>query len=562
MRGVSAVITTLLLLLLAIAASTMFFGYLNRLRTDIVSEGESQLIELEIPPKLISLICYENYGYMLLSLSQGQGTVSGNVYYTVGLDTGQIVKEGFVDVTLQDSTEVYVPYLFDADERYQVTLGAKGWKLSDYCNPISDPHMALYIPFDEGSGTTAGDFAGGNNGTLTGYSDGTITDAVWTTGHSGTALNFDGAGDHVEIPDDVSLEVTDEITISAWIKLAELDGNLHGIVAYSDFELRAYKLAWDNRSGTNRLWFSVNNGTTPPYNTLSPTVNLQEDQWYHIVATYNSTEMRIFVDSVSVGSKVPTSYLGGYGSYSVDIGSWTTYWFNGTIDEVRIYDRSLTASEIQQLYQGMDVRRDLVGYWSFDEGSGSTAYDTHMWTTGKRGGAIYVDGSNDYVEFESSEVFNITDEITLLAWVNPSNYTEKTYAGIVFKANTVEAQGGCGTNYALTTYYWDPKPDFFVTTTGGSTCQHKAGNTDMEIGGWYFIAGTYDSGTGQVKAYLDGTPDGSGTYDGEITNSPYPIRVGRGLHYFNGIIDEVFIYSRAMSDEEIQIIYQAYVGDA
>lgn len=347
MRGVSAVITATLLLLIAIAASAMFFSFMNRLKGEIQAEGESKMIELDVPPKLVSLICYDGYGYMLLSLSQGQGQVSGSTYYIVKLDTGKIVAEGFINITLQDSTKVYIPYLFDTSERYLVSLGGKRWEVSEYCRPFNDPHMVLNLPFDEGSGTTASDGSDYGN-------DGVLEGATWVLGKQKTALDFNGS-QYAEVPSSESLNITDPFTVSMFIKFRNSSASSAPLIKGSgNPRYDNYLFYFDPNNDYLRFFIGMCNDTYPPYVTVIDNPDL--NQWYYVSAVYNGTHSLSYVNATQVATTI-IYYTPCENAFPVDIGyQWSNY-FNGTIDEVRIYDRALSAEEIETLYNAYESGR-------------------------------------------------------------------------------------------------------------------------------------------------------------------------------------------------------------
>ncbi|RLI15614.1 hypothetical protein DRO49_05360 [Candidatus Bathyarchaeota archaeon] len=205
--------------------------------------------------------------------------------------------------------------------------------------------------FDEGNGTTAHDTSGeGNNGTL--YDGNTTNDdgntpPQWIDGKFGEALSFDGVDDYVEVPDSPELRAT-TLTITAWVKLAEL-GRDHAI---------AVKRAVGT---TNEGWrFLITSNNNPRFMfydgaewrsvTFS---NLVLDKEWHFVAVVHdeNTGTTGYLDDTS--EFVSNPYAPQVVTVPVVIG-WTKsppdIWMNGTIDEVRIYNRALSEEEISELY--------------------------------------------------------------------------------------------------------------------------------------------------------------------------------------------------------------------
>ncbi|MFA6897507.1 MAG: DUF2341 domain-containing protein [Patescibacteria group bacterium] len=177
--------------------------------------------------------------------------------------------------------------------------------------------------------------------------------------------------------------------------------------------------------------------------------------------------------------------------------------------------------------------------------------------TGQINGADVFDGANDYVDAGNKDL-NISSAITLEAWVNISSKTNDTYPGIIHKArdnDLLPAGGGCATDFALALSWVEPRPDFFVTTSGGNPCQHIGGNAVLSLNTWYHMVGTYDANSGQAKIYLNGALDGSATLSGQILSSSSPLSLGRGSNSFNGTLDEVRISNTARSADWIATEY-------
>lgn len=211
-----------------------------------------------------------------------------------------------------------------------------------------DDGLVAYWSFDEGSGTTAQDVIGGNNGTLNG-------DPNWVDGISEKALDFDGSGDCVGLPSSSSLSFnspSEPFSTSFWIKpdtvipgeqtileneddyFVHLDG---GVLNYS-------------KTDSGNLYHNTWQSTNP---------EISAGNWAHVVITYDGTGAggtKMYVNGIGV-SVTNGAYHGG-GSASGDdfaIGAraydFLSYPYGGKIDEVRIYNRALTAAEIEYLYQ-------------------------------------------------------------------------------------------------------------------------------------------------------------------------------------------------------------------
>ncbi len=196
----------------------------------------------------------------------------------------------------------------------------------------------------------------------------------------------------------------------------------------------------------------------------------------------------------------------------------------------------------------------LVAHWAFDEGSGSTAGDSSgndytgmlngspAWVAGKVGGALRFDGSNDYVSTSQSLLNNLS-EFTLACWVNADVYTNKV--GFVGQNDCTEF-GFNGSDLRC----WNTSVNGRVT----GTWTHGTGS-------WHHVAVTGDSSG--MNLYIDGKffAGPSAAPGGNFGSSSDPVRIGGGGiwgpsgDYFDGIIDEVYIYDHALSQTEIEALY-------
>ncbi len=191
--------------------------------------------------------------------------------------------------------------------------------------------------FDAGAGTTAVDQSG--NGNL-----GTLSNATWsTTGKFGNALSFNGTNASVSIPDSNSLDLSTGMTIEGWVQPATGGGFRTLIVKERPGDL-VYGLY--SNSDTNRPQSQVTIGTTA--HLLDGTAAAPSGIWTHLAATYDGTTQRLYANGTQVATlAVAGSILTSTSPVKIGGNSIWGEWFSGLIDEVRIYNRALSATEIQ-----------------------------------------------------------------------------------------------------------------------------------------------------------------------------------------------------------------------
>ncbi|UCC99201.1 MAG: discoidin domain-containing protein, partial [Phycisphaerales bacterium] len=235
----------------------------------------------------------------------------------------------------------------------------------------ADPSLVGWWKFDEGSGAIAEDSSrNGHNGTLNG-------DPQWVAGQLGSALDFDGAGDFVEVPHSPSLSITNAITIAAWTKMSANAGGEMAIVSKGGWGANDLPYELTETPGDVIFWQFYDDGGRDGCQPPSPPVN----EWHHIAGTYDGTIFKCYIDGQLAQEWAYTGTM-PQNTASVTIGrrSRGGTSFNGVIDEVAIFNRALTAQEIPNIMAGMvdaglasepnpvdeatDVPRDVVLSWT------------------------------------------------------------------------------------------------------------------------------------------------------------------------------------------------------
>jgi PKD repeat protein len=190
--------------------------------------------------------------------------------------------------------------------------------------------------FEETSGTTATDASGkGNNGT--------INEAIRTTsGRYGKALDFDGVNDWVTINDSASLDFSTGMTLEAWVYPTSQSNGPNTVILKEAPGAEVYSLYSEEELNLPASYF--NDGS---YRSVTGPNRLPANTWTHLVAIYDGQYQRLYVNGVEVAKNAATTPI-QQSSGVLRIGGnsvWGEY-FDGYIDEVRIYNRALTATEV------------------------------------------------------------------------------------------------------------------------------------------------------------------------------------------------------------------------
>jgi len=307
-----------------------------------------------------------------LSWTAGFGTKLHIIYFGDDFDTVANATGGS-----QQGTAYYTTDPLELDKTYYwrvdqfdgaVTHTGDVWSFSTRPEiPISDPNLVGWWKLDEGMGDIVLDWSGhDNHGTL-------ANGPIWAEGNDGGALQFDGSNDYVNLGTPAELYIPDNYTYSAWFRVGEdINGD-------SDAQ---YLLCIGSRSD---LVFGVEDAvgvdgdlalhyydTAPGFNSLGMGKTVwSSGDWHMVAGTKDSaTGHKIYLDGELKNSDTNTNDDNYNTSRMISIGAmgWNNdEYFNGTIDDVRIYNRTLTQDEIQKIMRG-----DLFVAWSPSPANGAT----------------------------------------------------------------------------------------------------------------------------------------------------------------------------------------------
>ncbi len=423
---------------------------------------------------------------------------------------------------------------------------------------INNSGLAGYWSLDDGVGTRAEDASfNSNNGTLT-------NSPTWVNGKNGKALNFVGASSqYVSIPSSLGLNTTN-FTVVGWAYRANTGDHgafikIGGIVGGVGIGV----------SPNNTNGFETSGDTlTVLYESARwiPTGQNFGTGWHQFALVIDSSGFpTVYYDGRSVyndstgGPTSPGSALTQIGGYTSGIA--TNRFFTGAVDDIRVYNRALTSTEIYNLFTGSKasvvnkskperLSNGLVGYWTFDGNkmAGVTAYDSSssgnngtmtngpIPTLGKVGQALNFDGSDDYVAFNSG--YTLGNFSTVSAWINLNNTS-----GI----QTI-TQGTTATRY----FIWNSTQFQYSE----NTVTFSSGNVSITPGQWYHVAAVRDTAAVEIVSfYVNGVLISSSTAAIQNQNFFNYINSPTAGRVLNGKIDEVRIYNRSLSADEIKALY-------
>lgn len=274
----------------------------------------------------------------------------------------------------RDYTHIFLILLFLFGIMVQSSQASSLTSTSTYTNPDG---LIGYWDFAQCTGTSATDRGDwGNTGTLT-------NSPTWVSGKYGCGLNFAiGGNTYVNVGNNSILNPTATLTISAWVKPQTFpSATVWYYVVYKgnnyEFGYETYSNSWNcklyNSSGNN---FAVTYAVTPTVNT-----------WYHIACTMNSTKSTLYLDGVQVAQSTIVNN-GLKQAVDVAIIGHSATSFNGTIDEVKIWNRALSAEEVYIDYLGTYAN---IEKWYQGLSTGNITSTCTGWATSAQANQISTD---------------------------------------------------------------------------------------------------------------------------------------------------------------------------
>ncbi|MFL5872741.1 MAG: LamG-like jellyroll fold domain-containing protein [Solirubrobacterales bacterium] len=374
--------------------------------------------------------------------------------------------------------------------------------------------LVLGYGFEETAGTTATDVSPfKNNGTINGPT-------TTASGKFGRALSFDGVNDRVDVPDANSLDLSSGMTLEAWVKPTTNAG---------------WRTAILKERGSDLLYaLYASNGSKPRVenysgveNTAAGTSALPLSAWSHLAATFDGANLRFYLNGALVATKATTGAMPNTAN-PLHIGgnaAWGEY-FSGLIDEVRVYNRALSASEIE-----LDMKTAVVGSEPPPTDGEPPSAPGNLKATGSIGKvSLGWEAAKDNVGVNGYEVYRSTTTgftpgtTNRIATPSGISYTDSVAPGTYYyRVKAVDAAGNLSpaSGEASGISAADKAPTVTLTaptagTVSGTVALKATASDDVGVAGVQFL--------------VDGSPVGS-----EDTVSPYEVNwastgVANGTH--------------------------------
>jgi len=395
-------------------------------------------------------------------------------------------------------------------------------------------NTALLLHMDENSSNKAYDESVyKNNGTCVNMA--APTGCNWVTGKAGTAIDFDGTNDYVNLYHPASLTLGINGAIEAWIYPRQFEYATSMIAKSPDayFKNSSYTISTTDDSFVSGHFVAIiSDGTNQAY--LSSSGAYPTNNWYHVVNTWDSGSIKLYVNGALAAQGATGGIAPRISSYDVTLGchgAASGRFFNGSIDEVVFLNRTLSATEALARYNAGHAK-----HADWDQ-------------TGKWGSAMKFDGLDDWVEISSAKDINTsTNAISVEAWLKPMSTHLQGYGGILYNVNGYGNSRILLANYGLLlsqVYIAGSKQNVYGPWVANYTWNHVV----------YVYNGTHE------LFYVNGIAGTAYAKTGTLNTGTAKPTIGWGHnthanYHYNGSIDEVRVWNRALSPAEIEMQYR------
>jgi len=432
--------------------------------------------------------------------------------------------------------------------------------------------LIAYWPLDGNGNDLSGN---GNNGSL--YN---VTPTTDRFGNGNHAYHFDGSSSYISVADNSALRLNGtDFTFNAWIKIDSGYNSSYG----SQIMTKRY-------SGTNNGWtwsvtgqasssvgvlsYGPGGGSTNAFGTKTISLN----QWHMVTSVYSvsAQQLTIYVDgaldNITSGISTPNAavtaalYI-GRDNPNVPSGG---YFFHGSMDEIRIYNKALSQSAVIQLYK--EPTNGLIAFWPFNgnandlsgNGHNGSLYNVTPTTDrfGNANSAYHFDGVTSYISVPDSSALRLSlANFTLNAWIKMDSTYNSSYGSQIMTKRYSGVNNGW--TWSVTGMASNTIGVLSYGPGGGST--NAFGSRQISLNQWHMVTSVYNGSTQQLSIYIDGVLDnvtsGISTPNAAVTADLYIGRdnpnVPSGGYFFNGSMDEVRIYGVALSAAQITQLYKS-----
>ncbi len=429
--------------------------------------------------------------------------------------------------------------------------------------------LVAYYQFNGNANDLSGN---GNNGTVT-----SATLVADRNGNSNSAYSFNGTTSYIDILNSSSLNNfgSNAMTVVFWGKiLSAPTSGYNGIIISKQSGSGLTQQGFDvavNSTNNTYLRAGSSGGQYAGGGTGNATINV----YHHYVLIYDNGTSTCYLDGALISSTPGSAATIGANTMNLLIGkaNWSNVNapnFNGILDELEIYNRGLTPTEVTQIYSGscntVDITTGLVGKYDFTgnandnsgNGNNGTVNGATLTTDrfGNANSAYNFNGSSNYIDVLNNSSLNFSNNtsFTISSWIK-LNGSNVNYSGIVTKMDN----SGNGYQFVVgnTTALNKLATEFGQGGTGVSF----VGNQNLNDGNWHNVIYVADRVANTISFYVDNVLDiqttSANVSAANVDNTAHlKIGVDRTMvDYFKGTMDDIKIYNKALTTCDIDSLY-------
>lgn len=492
-----------------------------------------------------------------VNLTNGQPTDRSDISEALPVIKNEITPQGNI---LSGDIIIKIDHPSVSDT-YRKSFTISGSEIA-FEKPVGEGSLVGWWPLNGKSGPAV-DYSGSNND---GTHSGTIRNVAGRLGLSATS--FDGSAE-VELAQDSVLSPSDESrTVSAWIRPTNIiDSNVVYGRSHSDSGAGE---SLRSSSSSDKVSYVIGDGSNR--NEVSSTKTLSDKVWYHIVGLRDTSdsEMRIYIDGTldntnefsTLANMDNAGGLGGPYFISELQGGYDQHWI-GDIQDLRVYNRALTDPEIQKMYDkaSIDVaeppgaNESGVAHYQFED----NVTDSFSSNDGTNNGVSFVDGIRGQAgSFNGSDTITASSplfdsgELTISQWIRwdgtvPQSF-DPTIVNMDTSSNTIH-------NTIIDAVNGNKKFRGLVRVDSTRYTVFSESATPEDE--WIFWCLTYNKD--ELKLYRNALPISTNSEpSGSVDNDQTGITMGNdynGSNGFSGLMDDIRIYDKALSQDEIFQLY-------
>jgi len=414
-----------------------------------------------------------------------------------------------------------------------------------------------------------------------------VTETTDRFGNASSAYYFDGNNDYITIADNDLYDFGENVsfTISLWVKTTQTDYSR--LLQKRNYSGNFYSI---NKHSSGCPGVAMSNNHPEHYVTGSSSIAINDDNWHLVTLVRDVTESNIkfYVNKEHEILFTNHNYATSNGAI-INIGRYfngTIDYFEGRLDDIRFYRRALSDSDIEELYHEHSwdfVSTDLTAYYPFSgnaddvSGNGFDGMNNGASLTNDRLGspnsAYYFDGNTDFIDIGDNLDADDHD-LSICAWIKSNNFDQ--YGKIINKGQTVNGTPQhSGFSLRIVNSQWGTTPSGQPELRFGFTDDNSNGAfaalpvQNLDVNKFNYVVGTLERNsyrTIEMKLYVDSVPVDTTIINIGSSNTNIPLAFG-ALHrgtfgdtgeYFTGVIDDIRIYQRAISQNEIDQLYHQY----